>query len=249
MKKIIALIAILCMAAAVTACGSGEVSENGHVADQYHKLLEGKDTTYYYEADVLEQFLDVGEDASESVMAEGRDGKNRYVIMEGDSQLEQRTIETEDVSYVVFDPDKEYTVEPKTEEDEELDMVYTATDEMELDGKSYRYDEYQAEFEMSPIVDADTEEDVEPEVYVYIKRYLVDNSGSLYAIVTYNELKGTDGEDNERIYQKIDTITELQEDSVPDGIFDIPKDYEEVNYDDEDYEDEVYEDEIISEEE
>ncbi|MCB6993349.1 hypothetical protein LI177_07645 [bacterium 210820-DFI.6.37] len=245
MKKIIALIVVVCMAAAVTACGGGETSENGHVADQYHQLLEGKDTTYYYEADVVEQFMDVEEEASESVMAEGRDGKDQYVIMEGSSQLEQRQIETEDITYVIFDPDKEYTAEPKAEEEEEdLELKYVTTSEMELEGKTYRYDEYQAEYEMEPIMEADGEGESQAEIYLYVKRYLVDDSGQLYAIVTYNELKGTDGSDNEMIYQKIDTITKFQEGSVPDGIFDIPKDYKEVNYDDEDYEDEM-----ISEEE
>lgn len=250
MKKIVALIVVLCLAVSVTACGGGETSENGHVADQYHQLLDGKDTTYYYEADVVEQFVEDGaEEPSESIMAEGRDGKDRYVIMAGDSELDQRQIETEDTCYVIFDPDKEYTAEPKEDGEESLDLKYVTTSEMELDGKTYRYDEYQAEYEMYPILEDSAEGDAEAEIYLYVKRYLVDNSGKLYAIVTLNELKGSGGEENELIYQKTDTITKFQEGSVPDGIFDIPKDYKEINYDDEEYQDEMYEDEVISEEE
>lgn len=234
MKKGVSILAALCLIFALTACGSGEPSANGHVADDYHMLLESKDSTYYYEANVLEQFMD-GEEADQepmkSVMAEGRKGKDLFVIIEGEKQLEQRQIETGDKYYTVFDPDKEYTAEPN-EEEEVMDLEYVETSEMELDGKTWRYDEYQDEYEMETFAEEGDQGD--SETYLYIKRYLVDDRGELYALVYLNELKGEDGQENQLIYQRIDTITEFQDGSAPEDVFQIPDDYKEINYDDED---------------
>lgn len=248
MKKVLALVFVLCLAVSVTACGESEPSENGHVADQYHQLLENEDATYYYEASVVEQFMDMdGEEPVESIMGEGRDGKDKFVILAGEKSLDQREIETEDRYYTIFDPDKEYTIEMREtdlegeaagEEEEDVDLTYTDTGEMEIDGKSYRYDEYQGEFDMETFSE-DPKDEGKTETYLYIKRYLVDKKGKLYAVAYLNELKGSGGASNELIYQRIDTITKFQEGTVPEGVFDIPKDYKEVNYDDEEYEDEA----------
>ena len=71
-------------------------------------------------------------------------------------------------------------------------------------------------------------ETVETDTYVYKQRYLVDDGGELYAIVTTQEQKGKDGEDNQLIYTKIDTITKLQDGDVPEEFFEIPQEYREV---------------------
>lgn len=243
MKKRFTVILALSVALVMTACGKDEPVD-------YYKLLEDESSTYYYEAEMSEQFID--EEDSEpvkSVMAEGRDGKDKHVIFEGEKELEARQLEIADTMYAISDTDKEYIkskIEEEEEmEEEEIELVHTGSAQMEIDGKTYKYDEYQDEYEMEGY--GEDGEAVAAETYLYIKRYLYDQSGKLYALMYLNELKGVDGEENQLIYQRTDTITKLQAGEVPQGIFDIPKDYQEIT--EEDDTDDEYGDEALIEEE
>lgn len=235
MKKAVSVILALALILTMAACGSKseEKNKDGHVADKYHAMLDGDDARYYYEADVEDEFLDEGvrdEDAegpTKSVMAEGRDGKDRFALMEGEEKLETRQVDIDKVSYMISDADKEYTKE-KLEAEDETKLAYVKTDRMELDGKTYKYDEYQDSYEMPAEPEEGEEADEEAmDTYLYIKRFLVDDQGELVALVYRQEMKGEEGQENMPIYQRIERITQLK-DSAPEDIFEIPKDYKEV---------------------
>lgn len=253
MKKVVSVVLALAVVLAMTACGSKEeVNKNGHVADKYYKMMDGDDPEYYYEADVEEQFLDeegsAEGDAAEvtkSVMGEGRDGKDKFVLLEGESEFESRQIETGKESFSVQDSDKEYTKE-ELEPEEDMDLAYVKTDKLELDGKTYQYDEYQASYEMP----SESDDEDAMDTYLYIKRFLVDDQGELKALVYRQEMKGEDGKENQPIYQRVERITELTAKASKD-LFEVPKDYKEVqDLDDEAmYDDEELSDEAVSEEE
>ena len=216
MKKAIAIALSVCMIFAISACGNkqenGETdsAQNqtqsqktfaGRVADEYHKLLEGDDAVYYYEANVSEQ-------------------------MDEESEPELREIEKDDAYYTIDDSQKAYTKDELEDYGEEIELEYVTTSEMELDGKTWTYDEYQDEYELEGF--GEDGETVEVDTYFYKKRYLVDDKGDLYAIVILQEQKGEDGEENQLIYQEIDRITKLEDKNVPEAFFEIPEDYQEV---------------------
>lgn len=234
MKKIITAAFVLLMVLSLTACGGASKSENGHVADKFANLLEKEDSTYYYEAKLTEEFFDTEEEeeAEESVMAEARDGKDKLVILSGEDSLDQRWIEGKGkVDYTVDDLNKSYS-ELEKDDDENTSFKYVKTDEMELDGKTYQYDEYQDEFDIETSLEDDEVLAIEDDdSYVYIKRYLVDSSGDLYAIVYKNEKKGKEGEANKLIHERVERITKFEANKAPDGVFDIPKDYKKVDPD------------------
>lgn len=239
MKKLTAVILVLILLITVSACGNKEETTAGNKqssnkvsAENYHKLLEGKDSVFYYEADVTEEYPEDGMEAEKSIMAEARDGKGRHVILTGTEKLDTRQIETEDAYYTVFEPDKEYTKELKEDlGEEDIDLTYKESSTMELGGTTYSYDEYQDEYEMEGF--SEDSDDVIMDTYLYIKRYLMDDSGALKAIMYIQQLKGKTGDP---IYRKVETITKLEENKVPDGIFDIPKGYKDMT--DEEYADE-----------
>lgn len=244
MKKIISVVLALSLLLAVTACGQKEQNENknggsgagssaaqqadskGRVADKYHELLDGENTVYYYEADVVAEFVDdESAEPEESVMAEGQDKTGRHTVATGYSGLEMREIGTKDYNYSVDDTSKEYS-KMEIEEIEEMDLTYNETGEMELDGKSWKYDEYLQKYEMEGFSE-DGEEAV-IDTYLYKKRYLVDEKGELYAIVTLQEEQGEDGAENHLIHREVDTITKFEEGKAPEEFFEIPDDYKEV---------------------
>ena len=159
MKKAIAIALSVCMIFAISACGNkqenGETdsAQNqtqsqktfaGRVADEYHKLLEGDDAVYYYEANVSEQ-MDEESEPMESVKAEGRNGEGTLVVATGESEPELREIEKDDAYYTIDDSQKAYTKDELEDYGEEIELEYVTTSEMELDGKTWTYDEYQDE--------------------------------------------------------------------------------------------------------
>lgn len=241
MKKTITVILVLAMVVSMSACGE-ENSEKraAEPSMDYHKLLDGDDSVYYYEADVLEESPQEEDDEPmESVMAEGRDGKDRHVIATGAEKLEERQLELKDGYYIIDDARKEYTKEEK-EDEENLDLKHKGSSEMKVKGKTYRYDEYQGEYEMEGFDEAGEETD--PEIYLYSKRYLYDDKGELYALIYLNELKGQNGEKNLLVYRKTETITKFEASKAPGEIFEIPGNYRQAA--DEDYgEDEMLEEE------
>lgn len=228
MKKIFALILTLAMMGTLAACGGEKATP-----ESYHKLLESSDSIYYYEAEAVEEFPDEGTDPETSLVGEARDGNGSIVVLSGQEELDTRQIETKDSFYYVYDPDKEYTREDK-ESVETSEMEFVETSEMELDGKTYQYSEYREEYEMETYVSEDTEETV-TDVFFYRQQYLVDDSGDLYAVISIQEQKGSDGEENIPIYKKTERITKLTEGKYPEGIFDIPDDYHEAAAEDEEY--------------
>ncbi len=247
MKKKFAAVLLSIAALALVACGGGEADLKA-AAEDYNKLLEGDDSTYYYEADVTEEFPEDEADPEQSIMAEARDGKGKHIILSGVDELDTRDIETEDAYYYVYDPDKEYTKEPKEDLEEDMELQYAGTSEMELDGKTYSYYEFQDEYEMEGI--SEDGENTMMDTYLYKKRYLLDEKANLYAIVYLQEMEGKDGDENQLIYKKVERITKLEEGKVPDGIFDIPKGYKNVTQEESDELDEgMILDEDITEEE
>ena len=195
MKKAIAIALSVCIIFAISACGNkqenGETdsaqnqtqsqkTSAGRVADEYHKLLEGDDTVYYYEANVSEQ-MDEESEPMESVKAEGRNGEGTLVVATGESEPELREIEKDDAYYTIDDSQKAYTKDELEDYGEEIELEYVTTSEMELDGKTWTYDEYQDEYELEGF--GEDGETVEVDTYFYKKRYLVDDKGDLYAIV------------------------------------------------------------------
>lgn len=221
MKKGIIALLVLLAGLFMTACGA----EKEYSADRYHEIMESETAKYYYKASVESTYYDMGTDTEKSLKAEARDGKGNWVIVTGIEELDTREIELGDDFYTVFDPDKEYTREKKTEE-ESVELTYAGSSEMELDGKSYKYDEYQDEFETEWY----GEEGEEPvkEKYLYIKRYLLDDKGELYGILYRQEQEGEDGQKNKPIYQSLERISEFEENSYPEEIFQIPDTYKEV---------------------
>lgn len=231
MKKIVALLMALTMVGTLAACGGG----GGEKAtpESYHKLLESRDSVYYYEANAVEEFPDDGTDPEEMLVGEARDGNGSIVLLSGEEELDTRQIETKDSFYYVYDPDKEYTREDK-EDVEPAEMDFVETSEMEFDGKTYQYSEYQEEYEMEAYVDEESDETA-TDVFLYRQQYLVDDDGELYAIISIQEQKGRDGEENIVIYKKTERITKFTEGKYPEGIFDVPGDYHEVDAEDEEY--------------
>ena len=238
MKKAMAIILSLCVILAISACGDkqdgGETDSGrtqsqkelqGRVADKYHKLLEGDNTVYYYEANVSEQ-MDEDSEPMECVKAEGRNAEGVLAVATGDSEPDLREIETKDAYYTVDDQQKAYARDELEDVGEEIELEYAQTSEMELDGKILKYDEYLDEYEMAGF--GEDGETIESDTYLYKKRYLVDDKGDLYAIVIIQEQKGKNGGKNQLIYQEIDTITKLEDKNVPEAFFEIPDDYKEV---------------------
>lgn len=221
MKKGMIALLVLLTGIFMTACGE----EKEHSAERYHEIMESETAKYYYKASVESTYYDMGEDTEKSLKAEARDGKGNWVIATGTEELDTREIELGDYFYTVFDPDKEYTKEKKAEE-ESVELTYAGTSEMKLDGKTYKYDEYRDEFEMEWY----GEEGEAPvkEKYLYIKRYLLDEQGKLYGILYRQEQEVGDGQKNKPIYQSLERISEFEENSFPDEIFQIPDTYKEV---------------------
>lgn len=241
MRKAIAVIMTAVLVFAMSACGekSDTATKEGPVAEKYHQMIEADDAHYYYEASVEETFLDEEDpEPSESLVAEGRDGQGNFVIMEGETQLDYRQLDKDGMHYDIYDEDKEY-IKTEQEESEDMELSYSGTAQMEVDGNTYSYDEYQGTYEMEGFSE-DGEADVETNLF--IKRYLVDDQGNLKFIVYLQE----NGETKETFYQKIETITKLEEGSAPAELFEIPQGYKEVSDADEE---ELYEDEELSEEE
>lgn len=228
MKKVLALILTLMMMGSLAACGGEKATP-----ESYHKLLESRDSVYYYEADAVEEFPDDGTEPEEMKVGEARDGNGSIVVLNGEKELDNRQIETKDSFYYVYDPDKIYTREDK-EDTEPAEMEFVESSEMKFDGKTYQYSEYQEEYEMETYVSEDSDETV-TEVFLYRQQYLVDEGGELYAVISIQEQKGADGEENTTIYKKTERITKLTEGKYPEGIFDIPDDYHEAAPEDEEY--------------
>ncbi len=253
MKQIAAIILTLVMACGLAACGSNDAqgektdaqspqTEQSTVSDpetktasyKYHQLLESDDSQYYYEASVKEEFVE--DDMKETYLkGEARDGKGNYVLLTGEEELDMREIDKQNAYYYVYDAEKEYTkedLEPSAEEEEEMELVYTESSQMELDGKNWDYDEYQGTYEFEGFTEDDQSDSGESQVvteeYLFTKRYLTDKNGQLYGIFELQEKIGEDGKENQTIYQKLEKITKFQEGTYPKNVFQIPKDYEQA---------------------
>lgn len=249
MKKIIAGILTLLLTVSFTACGGNGGGEK-KTPETYYRLLESRDSTYYYEAEVEEVFPDESEEVEKSLFGEARDGKGNLVVLGGtEKELDTRQIEKGETFYYVYDPDKEYT-EESIEEDEPMKMTFVESSEMKLDGKMFQYSEYQDEYEMESFIDEDGDT-IATDEFLYRQQYLVDEKGDLYAIISIQEQKGADGEENTLICRRTERIKKFKEGSYPEGIFDIPDDYKKIDGEDELYldDDEVYLDEEVTEEE
>ena len=252
MKKVVSVVLALVVIVAMTACGSkedvnkAEGNKDGQVAYKYYEMMDGDNPQYYFEANMEDQFLD--EEASpdeevpeptKGIMAEARDGKDKFVLLEGETEFVSRQIETGKDSFEVRDSEKKYT-KTEAEPEEDMKMIYVKTDKLEMDGTTYQYDEYQSSYELP----SDLDEEV-MDTYLYIKRFLVDDQGELKALIYRQEMQGKDGKENQPIYQRIERITNL-ESKAPKDLFQIPKDYKEV----EELDDEAaYDDEELLEEE
>lgn len=245
MKKIAAMILAFTMMCGLVACGKDDAQtaknepggqsqvsseENNIASSKYHQMLESDNSKYYYEANVVEEFVE-DEVTEEGLKGEARDGKGNYVLLSGEEKLDIRDIETKNAFYSVYDSDKEYSKEendaPNEEDEEGLKLTYVKSDQMEMDGKTYDYDEYQGKYEFEGYTEDESEE-VVAEEYVLIRRYVMDENGQLHAIVELQEKIGENGKKNTPIYRRTEKITKLQEGQFPKNVFKIPKDYEET---------------------
>lgn len=243
MRKIAAIILALVMVCGLTACGKGDTqsaksepsdqsemssAENGTASFKYHQMLESDNSKYYYEANVVEEFVE-DEVTEEGLKGEARDGKGNYVLLTGEEKLDIRDIETKNAFYSVYDSDKEYSRDENDASDEgeedAMELIYAKSDQMEMDGKTYDYDEYQGKYEFEGYTE---DEQVVVEDYVLIRRYVMNEKGELHAIIELQEKIGENGKKNTPIYRKTEKITKFQEGQFPKNVFKIPKDYEET---------------------
>lgn len=243
MKKITAIILVFTMMCSLAACGKedakGESSSQSQVSSaesipsaKYYQLLENNDSKYYYEANVVEEFIE-DEVTETGLKGEARDGKGNYVLLSGEEKLDIRDIETKNAFYSVYDSDKEYSreandasIEGEEEGEEEgIDLTYVKSDQMEMDGETYDYDEYQGKYEFEGYTE---DEQVVMEEYVLIRRYVMNEKGELHALIELQEKIGENGKKNTPIYRRTEKITKFQEGQFPENVFKIPKDYEEA---------------------
>lgn len=248
MKRIAAIILALTLMCGLGACGKDDTqntnsgqssqtdvssSESGAASSKYHQLLENDNSKYYYEANVVEEYVE-DELTEEYLKGEARDGKGNYVLLTGEEELDIREIQTKDAYYWVYDSEKEFSKDEDdsfekagddSSEEEDLNLTYVKSGQMEMDGKTYDYDEYQGNYEFEGYTEDDQ---VVMEQYLFIKRYLMDKKGELYALEERQEKIGTDGKKNQLIYTRVEKITKFQEGEFPKSAFKIPKDYEET---------------------
>ena len=205
MKKVVSVVLALVVIVAMTACGSkedvnkAEGNKDGQVAYKYYEMMDGDNPQYYFEANMEDQFLD--EEASPD---------------------EEVPEPTKGIMAEARDGKDKFVLKTEAEPEEDMKMIYVKTDKLEMDGTTYQYDEYQSSYELP----SDLDEEV-MDTYLYIKRFLVDDQGELKALIYRQEMQGKDGKENQPIYQRIERITKL-ESKAPKDLFQIPKDYKEV---------------------
>lgn len=243
MKKIAAMILVFTMICSLAACGKDDAKSQSSSQSQvssgessipsakYYQLLENDDSKYYYEANVVEEFIE-DEVTETGLKGEARDGKGNYVFLSGEEKLDIRDIETKNAFYSVYDSDKEYSreasdapAEGEAGAEDEMKLTYVKSDQMEMDGKTYDYDEYQGKYEFEGYTE---DEQVVMEEYVLIRRYVMNEKGELHALIELQEKIGENGKKNTPIYRRTEKITKFQEGQFPENVFKIPKDYEET---------------------
>lgn len=224
-KRAAAAVLILALALALCACGEDQLKEiDGPVAEKYHQMMDGKDGTYYMETAVTEQFMEEGaeEEPVKSVSGEAIDG-DRAVYLFGGDKLTDRQIVKGKKFINVSEESKTYFVSGYSPDEPEFDFEnYKGSFETKHEGKLYRMDVYEDEYAMDSY--GEDEQPSGKEVYIYIKKYVVDEQGKLAAIVYENREKGED----KSFYRRIDKVTKLQEGSVPEELFRIPGGYKKV---------------------
>lgn len=211
----------------LAACGdkSQETEIEGPVAEKYHQMMDVEKDTYYLESQVTEEFLkeDTEAEPVTSVSGEAIDGDHKAYLF-GESELTDKQIVIGDRYYNLSQEEKTYYISNDVDEvfEPEFDR-YVKSMEVEYEGKIYRYDQYEDRMNMTSYSE-DEKQPIEDEVTIYVKKYVVDDTGKLTAIVYENR---DDGEES-AFYRRVDKVTRLQEGSVPKGIFEIPKNYKKI---------------------
>lgn len=225
-KRIGAVILAFTTLFLLVACGneSKETEIKGPVAEKYHQMMDVEKDTYYLESQVTEEFLKEGTEAEPmtSVSGEAIDG-DRAAYLYGENELTDKQIVIGDQYYNLSEEAKSYYISQDVDEvpEPEFDQ-YIKSVEVEYEGKTYRYDQYEDEM----TVESYSEDESGPvdEVNIYVKKYVIDEDDKLVAIVYENR---EDGEES-AFYRRVDKVTKLQEGSVPKGIFEIPKGYKKI---------------------